>query len=111
LTQTTARSIWDLIRNNEPLDELLERVPDEYYNWVKKTQAELWEKYFEIETQAQQDFYIANKAPDRKAFAAIATSMAYPSLLFCLLDNKPIADKIWKMLRPEHVLPFREDEH
>lgn len=56
ITGTNARSIWDILRTGGNLTELLDRVPDEYYDWVKKTEKELQGSFAEIMRTANEDF-------------------------------------------------------
>jgi RNA ligase len=36
LTQVSSTNIWEFLANKQSLDQVLECVPDEFYNWVKK---------------------------------------------------------------------------
>jgi RNA ligase len=109
ITQVNARVIWDLLRNDQPFDELLERVPDEFYAWVKATRTSLLEQYNEITTQCIITYEEVETLPTRKEQAAIVTRSPYPGVVFAMLDKKPYVDIIWKMLRPSAEKPFRED--
>lgn len=111
VTGVNAKTIWELLKNGDSYTELLDRVPDEFYNWVKTTVRDLQAKYTEIELQAVRDFTDILR-PDsattgRKAFAASATKRTYPQLLFAMLDGKPYEAAIWKMLRPAAEKPFK----
>ena len=33
----SSKVIWEYLRTGKSFDEILQRVPDEFYNWVKKT--------------------------------------------------------------------------
>jgi hypothetical protein len=37
LTNISNRHIWECLKDKKPLDEIIEKVPDEFYNWVKET--------------------------------------------------------------------------
>ena len=58
VTQVSSLSIWEYLKSGEPLDEILERVPDEFYNWVKNTKNELEAEFSEIEEQAKTDYKV-----------------------------------------------------
>lgn len=108
VTGVNAKTIWELLKNGDSYEELLDRVPDEFYQWVKTTVRELKEKYAAIEIRAVTDYsYIAHLSGDRKAFAAHAKQHEYPQLLFSMLDGKPYEAAIWKMLRPAAEKPFK----
>lgn len=56
ITQTSNVAIWECLRDGQPLDELLERIPDEFYRWVRKTKDDLESQYASIETSAKEAF-------------------------------------------------------
>ena len=111
ITQTTARDIWDLIRNNKPLDEMLDLVPDEFYDWIHDVVARLKIQFHEIEEQVYLDFNNKPETDDRKTNALYFQKCKYPGLLFLMLDGKmgALETKIWDMIRPEHELPFKKE--
>jgi RNA ligase len=110
ITQVNARVIWDLLRNNQPFDELLERVPDEFYTWVKQTRANLLAQYLQIQYDSTLVYEQVTGMVTRKAQAAIITRAPYPGVTFAMLDKKPYEEAIWKMLRPQAERPFKIDE-
>lgn len=111
LTQCTARSIWDLLRTGTPLDELLERVPDEFYNWVKTKKADLETSYADILYESDLMAVKAKEFATRKEQAEFILKYAknYSGIVFKLLDGKEVSDDIWKMLRPAHEIPFKTE--
>ncbi len=109
LTQVSARVIWDLLRNNQPFDVLLENVPDEFYAWVRMTRENLEQQFGAIESQCRMVALQAQKLPTRKEQAAYIKQAQYPGVVFALLDGKPHHEIIWKMLRPAAERPFREE--
>lgn len=109
ITGTNARSIWDILQHKGDLKDLLDRVPDEYYNWVKKTEEKIKNDYTSIVVQAVKDFAEAPDYFNRKEFAEYARKTKYPSLLFSLLSGKNYTDYVWKLIKPEHFVPFHQD--
>lgn len=109
ITQCTARTIWDLLRNNQTFDDLLEKVPDEFYTWVQTTRDTLQTQFTSIETFARGIYTQVKDLPTRKEQAAIVVKHAYPAVVFSMLDGKPYADIIWKQLKPQADKPFKED--
>lgn len=107
ITQVSNISIWEYLRDGNTLDELLERVPDEFYNWVNKTNVELLANYTQIENTAKQEF---KNLCDRKQTALYFQKCTYPALLFNMLDGKDYSDAIWKMLRPKFSKPYTNSE-
>jgi RNA ligase len=96
-------SIWEYLKTGQSLNEIIERVPDEFYDWVKKTSDDLKNKFNEIEKQSKDDFKIL---ADRKETALYFQTCKYPAVLFRMLDEKNHDEVIWKMLRPEFSKPF-----
>ncbi len=112
LTGMSNKSIWELLRNNQDIDELLDRVPDEFYNWVKQTKSDFIMNYESIEHSCK---VISNscKLKERKQVAEYfcnKENKIYRGILFLMYDNKDYEDVIWKMLRPEYSKPFAEEK-
>jgi len=111
LTNVSNIVIWEHLKNNYNFDELLDKVPDEFYNWVKKTKKELLENYKEIEYNATKEFiriYYYEDSTDRKKFALKAVETDYSSILFAIYTKKNYDQIIWKMIRPEYSKPFKD---
>lgn len=125
LTGVTARTIWELLANDQDLDQILDHVPDEFYNWVRDTAASLTQAHAEIVAHARREFVVlADKLglrsvpgvgtgldPDRrKAFAAVAAKSDARPYLFALLDGKPIRPMAWRQIKPAADRPFRDND-
>ncbi len=120
ITRVSNISIWENMKNNADFDEILERVPDEFFAWVKNTRLEILSKYEEIEQNARQIF---DNAPIKKATAdykltkedrklASEHFLQFPhnKILFAMLDGKKYEDYIWKCVRPSYEKPFLNNE-
>ena len=105
VTQVSTLSIWEYIKEGQDLTPILEKVPDEFYEWVKATHAELLKNYAEIEAQAQKDFRVLE---NRKETALYFLTCEYPAILFKMLDNQEYSSIIWKLLKPVYQKPFAE---
>lgn len=100
-------AIWEYLSEGKPLEDLLEKVPDEFFNWVKATVAELTKQFDAILEESQKAF----KPFDiRKEAAEYFKAQKYPSVLFSMLDNKSPHKIIWKMIKPKYSKPFKTDE-
>ncbi len=110
ITHVSARVIWDLLRTNQTLEPLLERVPDEFYAWVKRTREDLLFQFAAIETQCREAVQRVEHLPTRKEQAMLVTKEHYPGIVFAMLDKKNYADMIWRLLYPEASRPFVVDE-
>lgn len=106
LTALSARGIWEAMQSEEGLRPILERVPDEFYSWVKQTESALWQQFLAIEHQCKADF---KDLGDRKTTALYFKTRPNPHILFKMLDGAEYAPLIWKAIYPEASRPFRED--
>lgn len=106
LTQCSARTIWELLKNNQSIDQFLERVPDEFYAWVKKTHKELCDQFEDIQTECRVLHGLVSVLPSRKEQAEVVLQTTYSGIVFTMLDGKPYQEAIWKMLRPKAERPF-----
>ena len=111
VTGVNAKTIWELLRANQPFEELMERVPDEFFAWVNKTKTELIEEYELLEKMAQKHFEIIATLPTRKDQALSIQKHApeVSGVIFKMLDGQPYQDIIWKMIRPRADKPWKED--
>jgi RNA ligase len=96
-------SIWEYLKAGQDLTPILEKVPDEFYDWVKETHAGLLAQFAEIEAICKADFRILET---RKDTALYFQTCRYPAVLFKMFDQKPYDEVIWKQLRPVFQKPF-----
>lgn len=111
LTNVSNITVWEHLMNNYDFDSLLDRVPDEFYNWLKKTVDSLQQEYDTVEKNALKDFiriYHINNINTRKEFAAEALKTEYCSILFKMFDKRPYDEIIWKKIRPSYSKPFKD---
>lgn len=111
LTNVSNIVVWEHMKNNYVFDELLDRVPDEFYMWLQRTATDLRSKYDYIERRALLDFvriYHINDITDRSLFAEQAKLSDYRSILFRLYDKRAYGEIIWKMIRPVYSKPFKD---
>ncbi len=114
LTRVSSKHIWEYLRDDRPMEELLEQVPDEFYQWVRGTARNLKARHAAIEMEARDQYAVLlgqlGDGFSRKDFAALATQYPHPHLLFSLLDGKDLGNGIWKMVEPEFDKPFKTAE-
>ncbi len=115
ITGVNAKTIWELLKNNESTKELLERVPEEFYKWVENTVKQLTDEFNVAEAVAWADYEKVKGLKDRKAQAKKVFMLdskrqkKLSGVIFKMLDKKPYEDLIWKMLRPRADTPFKQD--
>lgn len=111
----------EMVAGIPAFQEILDRVPDEFYAWVKQVEERLETQYREIAVAVSLDFDKATKyaqqmtvaIPDeldqreyRKQFAVYANMSKYSDILFRMLAEQDVSGMIWKRIRPEHEKPF-----
>ena len=120
LTNVTARTVWEYLKEDKPLDELIERVPDEFDKWLKQTVSNLKYNAFQVRERAGKtyDYFRFGKYGDRypeptkKEFAEHLKQYVPPILhpiCFAMWDGKPYDHMIWKIVKPKHEKPFKND--
>lgn len=107
VTQVSSLTIWEYLKDQKPMNGILERVPDEFYDWVRRVHLELLTEFQRIEAEANAEFRIMN---DRKEAAMYYLSCKHPKILFSMLDQRDYAQIIWKMVRPKFEKPFAKYE-
>ncbi len=111
LTNISNRDIWEYLKEGKPFDELLDKVPDEFYNWVKETAHNFTVRFENIDEEYNNIFNLIFSTIDsKKDFAEKAKCYTYSSLLFAMYDGKPTHNIIWKLLYPNYTKPFKKQE-
>jgi RNA ligase len=113
ITNISNRDIWEYLKDGRPLDDILDKVPDEFYDWVKQTKEELLTQFETLDKEYQWIFKIINRVPgieNRGVFASFAKKYKHPNLLFNMLDGKDYSEQIWKLLYPPYSKPFNKNE-
>jgi len=120
LTNFSTTDIWELMRTKESFDKFLEKVPDEFYDWVKSVQTDLTNKYNDIKERAEKfvndykDGCFPSQLPlDKKYFASLVMQQQIElrPVMFAMYDNKSFDHIIWKMIKPKWTKPFKKDEN
>lgn len=109
ITNISNITIWEHLSEGRPFEEILDKVPDEFYNWVKKTETDLKEEYSKIEEIYKLIYNkISNayKADDKKIFATYAKFYNNSAILFSMNTGKNYSKFIWKLIKPKFSKPF-----
>lgn len=94
----STKEIWQNLKTNTELN--LENIPDEIFNWIKKTEKEIKNNYSQTQKDCEnlfKEIYCEN----RKEFAKKALENKYSSILFKMYDNKPYDEIIWEKIKPD----------
>lgn len=116
-------AIWEMLRDGKNVAELLEKVPDEFFNWVTDVATRLQHTFNKIEDWSEDDYQSALRSAklnhkelgsplsteERKRFAVETTICKYPQLMFARLDQRMTSPIIWRMVRPSGAKVFKTD--
>jgi RNA ligase len=121
LTNFSSKDIWELLKNGEALEPFLERVPDEFDDWVKRTAMNLRYSFYSIDERAgkMHDGFRYGKyndkevEPTKKEFAEYVKQfpVELAAVMFKIWDKKAYDYIIWNMIKPMHQKPFRNDNN
>lgn len=109
ITETTNIHIWECLANGIDIEKMLDSVPDEFDNFVRKTKESLEYEFDIIESNAFAVFDLVKKIPTRKE-QALFLSKNHPKemhIVFLMLNNEDYNETIWKMVKPKKLIrPF-----
>lgn len=108
VTGVTSKMVWENLRDGKPMGDLLENVPDEFYDWLTGMINNLTGLYQAIELRSMSDLRQV-PAGTRKEQAEFIKTCTYPGIVFAMLDGKSYDQQIWKMVKPAHSTPFKEE--
>ena len=123
LTNISNKDIWEYLKDNRPFDELLEKVPDEFNDWVKKTVSDLRYGCYQLRERAGKlhdgfrygKFGDRESEPSKKEFAEFVMKQqeVLHGIMFAMWDgnNKKVDEIIWKLVKPKYSKPFKKDEN
>lgn len=99
-------SVWEYLKDDRSFDELLDKVPDEFYQWIKDTRDDLCVKFSTI---LNNSLLVYKELDTRKETALYFQEQEYPSVLFSMLNKRNPKDIIWKMIKPKYSKPFKKE--
>lgn len=103
ITQVSSLNIWEYLKEGQDLEPLLDKVPDEFYDWVRATHNKLLAEYQKVENAAKAEFKILET---RKETALYYQTCRFPAILFKMMENKPYNQIIWRLIKPKFEKPF-----
>lgn len=104
--------VWEALAADK-FDELIEIVPDEWFDAVRNYADYLVAEFNFIADTASADYLKIPQGVSRKEQADVVKQLPNPHLLFAMLDSKPLASMIFKMIRPVHeplLIPLTDAE-
>lgn len=113
VTGVSEIAIWEHLREGKGLDDLLEKVPDEFFKWVQSVENRLRAEMAKLIGEAQHALIYCESLPTRKeqALCIMKKAPKVSGPTFALLDAQPekAVDSIWKMIRPHGNSQFKID--
>jgi len=103
-------AVWEYLKDNKPFDELISKVPDEFYDWLMQTANSIEMNYKLIFEDAQKRYrQLWNE--DKKTFALRVMDEAkdISAILFNMYNGKKVEPAIWKIVRPTYSKAFKND--
>jgi RNA ligase len=105
VTGLNARSVWQAMVDGT-VDELIEKVPDEFHEFVRGVEFDIATEVNHNVNFAQRNFAVIDGAlPEnatRRDFAMAVKDETYAWALFNLWDGKPIRPKFLQLCKPKH---------
>lgn len=117
LTEFSNIDLWDCLRNNDPIDKFLDRVPDEYDKWVHDTMNELVTAFEDEKCRLRSIIldlglsycWLREGEPQNREiveFVKANTSRYDAGQILLLLKRRSIDAAIWRKIRPKYKKPF-----
>jgi len=123
LTNISSRDIWEHLKDQKSLEDIISDVPDEFYDWVKKTAMDLNYACFQLRETAGKlhdgfrygKFGDRSPEPTKKEFAEFVLKQqeVLRPIMFAMWnnDNEKVDKIIWKTIKPNYSKPFKKDEN
>ncbi len=116
LTNFSNVDIWEYLKDGKDINELLDRVPDEFDKWVKDTISDLKYHKYRVEERVGKtfDYHMYGKYGDkepvtnRKEYAEWVLSQEkwMQPILFRMFDKKDYSDYLWTLVKPKYTKPL-----
>ena len=86
-----------MLKSGADILNVIERVPDEFFKWVRETENDLRGAFASIESDARSQMRYDGT---RKELAEHFKKCRYPAVMFNMLDNRDYSETIWKLIKP-----------
>ena len=122
LTGFSNVDIWEYLKDGKNIDELLDRVPDEFDKWVRTTIRDLRYGSYQLRERAGKlhdgfrygKFGDVDPEPTKKEFAEFVMKQeeVLHAIMFAMWNknNEKVDEIIWKLIRPKYSKPFWQKE-
>lgn len=114
LTGLSERRIWEHISEGGSIEDFIEGVPDEFFQFVHSVDQRLRMQHDLIMTglQAKAEYYTALNLPTRKDLAQALSEEPDRGWIFRAVDGQwdRLSESIWRSLKPVGNVTFRNDD-
>lgn len=112
MTGISEKDILEMLMNKQDITTLLDRVPDEYYKWVKDTVDSITFTYNTIESICKTAVQEALKYNTRKEQAEyiLGTYPEYSAIAFKMLDKREYSAIIYKNIKVDGNKKFKVEK-
>jgi RNA ligase len=106
MTNASTTSVWEVLKNQDSMEQYLQEVPDEFYEKIKTYKQSLEDEYWEIASKVKSIFNtIYEDGMSAREFSTEVRYLdkAYQGLLWSQFNVKMInySETIWNHIRPE----------
>lgn len=111
MTEISTKRVWEVLSEGKDMDIILDNVPDEFYDKIKKYEKKLRYFYYQMSEKVGKLFDYKmygkynDKEPitDKKEFAewVFKQEVWMRPILFNMFNKKDYSKIIWKLLKPE----------
>ena len=120
MTNCSNRDIWNMLKVHDPLDDILEKVPDEFYDWVQSTIDKLRADYKRVEDLCLETYKpiktlqllrsFPGVDPDeilsKKKAAEYILKRKHRGVVFNMYYGMSYEQLIWDIVEPKWEKPF-----
>lgn len=115
ITKISTRDIWRHLMENQPMNDLLDNVPDEFDKWVKEKIEQLQTEFLKLKQKCLIIYQSDIEPTDgltRKDVAEkiLAHPKTYHGIFFHIYDGKDFSHLIWDKIYPEYEKPFNKND-
>ena len=120
ITNFSNVDIWETLKEGKDLNLFLDRVPDEFDAWVRKTMNSILTHYQRLESQVEKiyEYHMWGKFGDKepvrnkKEYAEWVKTQnkVIQPILFKMYDGGDYSHYLWRIVRPEYQKPFWNKE-
>lgn len=104
VTNISNKDVFDYISNNKDMNEILERIPDECYDWVQNVIKTTKANYEEIENYCKS---VYKEFDNDKDAALYFLTTKHPTILFNMRYGMDYSHVIYKKIRPKYEKHFK----